>query len=174
MLTARNVKGGYWKSQIDGQDGAGVVHGKDAISFAKAMSTTSANWPAIINGANFSSFTANDFNPSSVQRIFNIKIPSSLPVGKHLRIVLTWDSSPDLVANVNDLSDLDLSFNNGAYNSLSVDGNVEIIDVPNGSVVPNGTYTCAIVPYTWRIHPNARSTGIYSALVWGWVTDHAR
>jgi hypothetical protein len=173
MLTARNVKYGYWSVGTDGLDGAGVVHGQDAISFAQSMATVSPNGVAVISGHYYNWFSQSDFLPSSVHRSFNIKIPSSLPANKHLRIVLTWDSSPDFVANVNDLSDMDLLFNNGSHSSTSWDANVEMIDIPAANVTPNGTYSCEIVPYLWRHHTNARSSNFYVALTWGWVTDHA-
>jgi hypothetical protein len=137
------------------------------------MATVYPNSTAQINGYYYTSLSQSDFIPSSVHRSFNIKIPSSLPADKHLRIVLTWDSSPDLIANVNDISDIDLSFNNGAKSSSSWDANVEMIDVPAANTAPNGTYPCEIVPYLWRHHANARSSIIYVALAWGWVTDHA-
>jgi subtilase family protein len=173
MLTARNVKYGYWSPGTDGLDGAGVVHGQDAISFAQSMVSVSPNNTAEVNGVYYASLSQADFTPSPVVKYFNIKIPASLPANKHLRIVLTWDSSPDIGANVNDLSDFDLSFNNGWQWSSSWDANVETIDVPAANVTPNATYNCGIHPYTWRHHANARSSLVYTSLTWGWVTDHA-
>jgi hypothetical protein len=175
LLTARNVTGGYWDWLVDGWDGAGVVHGLDAINFAKTMSwISSPNNVAKQNGYYASSFQQVDFSPSA-PRQFNIQIPSVLPSGRHLRIVLTWTSSPDLINRVNDLSDLDLHFvgNSESRFASSWDSNIEILDILPSEVTPNGTYMCRIVPYTWRHHPNARSNRIYASLVWTWVTNHA-
>lgn len=170
IATARNVTGGEWNSWIDGTDGGGVIHGYNAINLGKTATRVNPGNTAALSGYWYGSFSSNDF-ANYATKTFNIKTPSPLPGGAHLRIVLTWDSSPDFLAGVNDLSDLDLTF--GAFASSSYDGNIEVIDVPNSSVSANTSYPVVVRPFAWRHHPNARSASIYGALTWAYVADHA-
>jgi hypothetical protein len=176
LQTARNVTGGYWRSGTDGLDGAGVVHGQDAIAFAQTMTPININSTAVTKAFYYTSFSASDFIPSQIPRNFNIKIPSSITSGTHLRVVFTWDSSPDLITSQNLLSDFDLwvyTNSGGLLTSSSYDSNIETVDVPNSAITAGGTYTCSIRPWVWRMPPNARSPRTYAALTWGFVADHA-
>jgi hypothetical protein len=171
LLTSRNVRDGYWNRTFDGVDGNGVVHGQDAISFAQSMATVSPGNGAVANGLWIGSLSQADFNGNS--KDFNVKIPSVLPTGKHLRFVLTWDSSPDFIARVDDLSDVDLGHWASDTWSSSFDGNIEILDLPVSITPAGSTQVISVVPYVWRIHPNARSSIIYAAAAWSFVADHA-
>lgn len=174
LLTARNVSGGYWQSGIDGIDGAGVIHGSDARAWAQSMTSVSPNGTAVEKGYYYTSFSSGDFTAQTA-RTLNVKIPNPIPAGKHLRIVLTWDSSPDLASGANNLSDIDLEFDasSQAFYSSSWDSNIEILDITSG-VSAGSTYVCKIKPMSWHWSSGARSTSIYAALAWGYVTDHAR
>ncbi|MBN1601434.1 MAG: hypothetical protein JW915_07485 [Chitinispirillaceae bacterium] len=107
---------------------------------------------------------------------FNIAIPNPKPAGKHLKIVLTWDSSPYESSDINELSDLDLSFqsNSQYYSSVSYESNVEIIDINASHLTAGSTYTAIVSPYTLRI-PAGSYNGdhIYYSIAWTWVKDHA-
>jgi len=176
LTTARNVTNGYWNSQYDGKDGAGVVHGADAVAFAKNMTTATPNGAAQLNGYWWGQLGASDFPPTQKPKYFYAKIPSTIPSGKHLRIVLTWDSSPDRTNNLNDLSDVDLYFDGAAsqMRSQSNESSIEVIDVPNTSIAANGTYKITLLPWLWRHSNTAISATVPASLVWTFVTDHAR
>jgi hypothetical protein len=173
LATAQNVDFENWSYLSDGRDGAGVVSGADAVSFAKKFVLTNytnqtAYTDAIANG---SLYQADDGSFIA----FNVLIPGSIPVGKHLRIVLTWDSSPSTNNGVNNLSDLDLEFsaNNNLYKSYSYDSNVELLDIDNNQVTPGKTYTATIDCHTMRIPSYSDYPYIYYAIGWTWVKDHA-
>jgi hypothetical protein len=107
---------------------------------------------------------------------FAIKIPNPKPTGKHLKIVLTWESSPSLTDPINDLSDLDLNFtgNSTTYIYSRWDSNVEIIDVDASQVTAGNTYNVNVPIYTMRISAQAYSQSINSCIAWTWVKDHAQ
>jgi hypothetical protein len=176
LVTAMNTNGYYWNSNTDGKDGAGAVSGIDAVTFAQNHTiVTGPGNLACINGQYAGSMTIADQN---VNKTFNIGIPSTLPSGKHLRIVLTWDSSPDLTTTwKNYLSNLDLFAYNthGALVGMggSWDGNVEMTDVPQSSCIPGAVYTAIVSPSTIRIPAGARYQGFYYCIAWTWVKDHA-
>jgi hypothetical protein len=175
ILTARNVTNGYWNHGYDGKDGGGVIHGADAISFGKSYTQVYPGSPSAEKALWYGSFSAGDFSPTR-NKTFSIKIPSTKPAGKHLRIVLTWNSIPDLVARRNYLSDIDLRFtsNSGVTTSTSWDSNNEVLDIESSTLTAGGTYQCVVVPAIWRIGTNARTSSTYASLAWHWVTDRAR
>jgi hypothetical protein len=177
LVTAMEVGGGYWNpDSYDQADGAGAISGIDAVTFGQ--NHTIVNGPndvAAVNGQFAGYMTTSN---QSVPAIFNLAMPSSLPSGKHLRVVLTWDANPDLTTTMrNYLSDLDLYVYNNNSNMLgssaSWDGNVEIVDVPASSCTPNVVYTAEVYPSTIRIPAGARSQGFYYCIAWTWVKDHA-
>lgn len=171
ILTTRNVTGGNWKQNIDGLDGNGVIHGKDAISFAKKMITVSPNGTARTDGLWNGSLSQTDFGTT---KNFNVKIPTVLPSGQHLRVVLTWSSSPDFIAQIDDLSDLDLFHSGSGTTSNSWNSNIEVLDIPVGNTPAGSVQVVSVSPLTWRRNANARSNIIYVAMAWSFVADQAR
>jgi hypothetical protein len=177
ILTAMNVNSGYWSADsYDGADGAGAISGIDAVSFGLLHTIVSGP-----NGAAATSGQYGGFMTSAdqlVTKTFNIAIPSSLPSGKHLRVVLTWDANPDLTTTFkNYLSDLDLfirdNHNNLIGSSASWDGNVEMVDIPSSNCTPNTVYTAIVNPINIRIPTAARMQGFWYCVAWTWVKDHA-
>lgn len=172
LLTSRNVTDGYWNDNFDGKDGNGIIHGQDAIAFAQTKTSVSPGNTAVENGLWMGSLTQSDFNYQ--EKAFNIRIPSQLPSGKHLRVVLTWDASPDLSAGITELSDIDLLHPASGTNSNSWNSNIEILDLPQSATPAGSTQTVSVFPYSWRHSAGARSSSIYVALAWTFVSDHAR
>ncbi len=170
LATAHNVDGGYWNSAIDGRDGEGVISGIDAIWFAKNRVEVQPGGQAETGSA---VGTIDAASPTELQ--FFVKIPSVKPTGKHLRIVLTWDSNPDLTNHRNALSDLDLVFitKAGIYSSLSYDGNVESIDVPSEKLTAGAVYPLNVVVSRLDIPTDAIAQFFYYAVGWTWARDHA-
>ena len=166
MLTAENIHGGYWNTYSDGQDGNGVISGNAACKFAINHSSTPPGAMGVIDGMYAASWQNTDFSDKD----FAIKIPSRKPNNHHLRIVLTWDSNPDLNGSINHLSDLDLNFDSGRYLSNSWDSNVEVIDVPMNEVAAGSTYNVSIDPVFLR---TGSMTYFYYAIGWTWVKDNA-
>jgi hypothetical protein len=174
LATAQNVDFNYWNYLQDGRDGAGVVCGTDAVWLAKNHTTiTGPNNTAANYGICAGSLTSS-FQNQGMQ--FNISIPNPKPSGKHLRVVLTWDSSPSYSGQTNDLSDLDLYMygNNSGYNSFSYESNVEMMDVPASDLTSGTTYVATVYGSTIRIPSNAYVSYIYYSIAWTWVKDHAR
>jgi hypothetical protein len=100
LNTSRNVKGGYWNQHIDGQDGAGTIHGADAIAFASGLIQVSPGNTAKTKARYFASFSSSTF--SSGAKSFNVLIPNPKPANQHLRVVLTWDSFPGMTSGTRD------------------------------------------------------------------------
>ena len=176
LLTAHNVDGGHWNATVDGRDGAGVVSGLDAVRFAKEHVEVEPNrvFPAE-HGLSHGSFGLND---TGGQVELQVRVPDAKPVGKHLRVVLTWDSIPDRDLHRNTVSDLDLLFssNKSTYNymSMSEDSNVEIIDIPSRVLVAGETYPLTVSVSQARVPTNAVTDVFYWAVGWTWVQDHAQ
>ena len=95
LATAQNVDLNYWSYQENGRDGAGVISGSEAVWFARKHTTVYPNNTAVPYGSLGASNQGSTIN-------YNILIPPTKPAGKHLRIVLTWDSSPSLTDAKND------------------------------------------------------------------------
>jgi hypothetical protein len=175
ILTAQNVDGGDWTSSTDGRDGAGVASGSEAVSFAQNHTTVSIGNSAVEKGMMAGSMYASDF--SSGAKRFNFAVPNPKPSGKHLRVVLTWDSNPIVGGGVNALSDLDLTVqkNGGTQGSYSWDGNVEVVDVSASSLTAGGSYYIDAIPAINRIPSSgSRTNFFYYAIAWTWVKDHAQ
>ncbi len=172
IATSANVHGGHWSHRADGWDGAGVISGMDAMAFARNHASVSPNNTPIEEGMHAGSFYASDF--TSDKRFF-VRAPNPLPAGRHLRVVLTFDSNPVLNQSVNALSDLDLTVrhNGGSDGSYSWDGNVEIVDVASSQLTPGGVYEIIVNPVSNRIPANARTQYFYWALAWTWARDSA-
>lgn len=175
LQTARNVHGGLWNWREDGKDGAGVVHGASAIAFATNLPWTSPGNTPIPKAYSFLNFCQTDFGGNGT-KTYNISIPNPKPAGQHLRVVLTWNSFPDLVNNENRLPDVDISLssNIGNRTSSSWDANVEILDIPAVEFTAGGNYSLDIVPYMWRRTAGANANCSYAALTWGFTTTQAR
>lgn len=173
LVTAENVDGGEWDMNIDGRDGAGVVNGSTAMEFA-AFHEEAWDGRPIERGMDADYVPDSYFNGPS--KNYKIKMPSSLPSGKHLRIVLTWHSTPDLNKSINYISDLDLSFLTSSqyYSSASYLSNVEIIDVPRAQLTPGATYDAFVSFVTNRRPSSSRTLGTNMVIAWTWVADHAR
>ncbi len=174
VLTAQNVDGGDWSYATDGRDGSGTVSGSEGVSFAQNHTSVSPGNSAVEKGMGASSMYASDF--SGANKRFYVAAPNPLPSGKHLRVVLTWDSNPVVGGGVNALSDLDLivQTNSGTSGSYSWDGNVEVVDVSNGSLTSGSTYWVDVDPVINRIPTSgSRTDYFYWSIAWEWVADHA-
>lgn len=173
ILTAQNVDGGDWASGTDGRDGAGVVSGSEAVSFAQNHTSVSIGGSAVEKGMMATSMYASDF---SSNKRFNYAVPNPKPSGKHLRVVLTWDSNPVVGGGINALSDLDLivQYNGSTRSSRSWDNNVEVVDIAASEVTAGSSYYIDVAPYTNRIPASgSRANFFYYAIAWTWVKDHA-
>ncbi len=173
MLTAQNCDGGEWNCGIDGKDGAGVISGTNAVLFAKNHTSVAPNGSAVQDGLSAGTWYSTDV----MEKRFNILIPNSKPANKHLRVVLTWDTDPELEEGINYLSDLDLvaSTYGGYLESYSYNGNVEIVDIPSGGLTEGSTIHATINPTVLRFStiPNHKDY-FYYAIGWTWVADHAQ
>lgn len=175
VLTAQNIDGGDWSNTTDGRDGSGVVSGTEAVSFAQNHTAVSTGNTAVQKGMAAGFISASDFSAANRRYIYNV--PNPKPSGKHLRVVLTWDSNPVVTTGgANALSDMDLLVQTGAdtLKSKSWDSNVEVVDVPAANVVAGGDYSIEVDPVTNRIPASgSRTTFFYYALAWEWVKDSA-
>lgn len=176
LLTAHNVDGGYGNAGVDGRDGAGVVSAFDAVQFAKHHTQVYPDRVVPVeHGLAFGALGQSDNGRLIALRV---KVPDVKPVGKHLRIVLTWDSIPDRDRYVNSLSNLDLLFssNGSTYNHISAreDSNVEIIDVPSNELAAGRTYPLIVSVTQARVPAIAVADFFYWAGGWTWVQDHAQ
>lgn len=174
ILTAHNVDGGHWASGTDGRDGSGVVSGADAVAFAQSHTSVSPGNSAVENGMGAGSLYASDFGAGNKR--FYYRAPNPMPSGKHLRVVVTWDSNPIVGGSTNALSDLDLVVqkNGGTQSSTSWDGNVEVVDIANSDLSAGGAYYIDVAPAINRIPTSgSRTNFFYYAIGWTWVKDHA-
>jgi hypothetical protein len=169
ILTAQNVESGDWTTSSDERDGTGTVSGSEAVAFASGHTAVSPGNTACASGLGASSFYAADFSAS---KRFNFQVPNPKPSGKHLRVVLTWDSNPNVSNGTNDLSDLDLAvqYNGGTRYSSSWDSNVEVVDIAASELTAGSNYYIDISPYANRIPSGSY---FYYAIGWTWVRDHA-
>jgi hypothetical protein len=174
ILTAENVDGGDWYANTDGRDGAGVISGSEAVSFAQNHTSVSAGGAAAEKGMTAGSLYAADFTASNKR--FNYVVPNPKPSGKHLRVVLTWDSNPVVGGSSNALSDLDLivQTNSGTSGAYSWDNNVEVVDVAAASLTAGSSYYIDVDPAINRIPASgSRTNYTYYAIAWTWVKDEA-
>ncbi len=173
LNTARNVHGAEWNQSQDGKDGAGVIHGQDAIAFATNLPSVSPGNSPVSRGYYYSLLTQSNFG---TPLYFNVAIPNPRPSGQHLRVVLTWNSMPSLIWSSNILQDIDLyvtSYSNFRYSSSS-DSNIEIVDFPASETPAGTTATIQVYPAIWRRVDNSRVNFTYVALTWGFVANHAQ
>jgi hypothetical protein len=61
LNTSRNVHGGLWDRFKDGKDGAGVIHGQNAIGFATNLLSVNPGNAAAMKAYNYSQFCESDF-----------------------------------------------------------------------------------------------------------------
>ena len=172
ILTAQNCDGNEWSAATDGKDGTGAVSGSDAVAFAmNCTNLSSPNSEAVETGI----FASSWYSQDNVAKKFNIQVPASLPVGKHLRVVLTWDSRPDIANNQNYLTDLDLYCSGtGVYDySVSWEGNVEVVDIPREQLTPGQTIEASAFPSIIRFPYDPSKNWFYYSIGWTWVKDHA-
>ncbi len=171
MLTAHNCDGDYWNVNEDGRDGAGAISGSDARAYAEnATEVPLGMSTGEVNGFYVGSWWQGDNDAKS----FIIRVPSNKPAGKHLRVVLLWDSNPDLVNSTNTISDLDLTAfysNNRGYYSSSYDSNIEMFDVPASELTADQDYPFSVNPWRIDIPANARANYFYWSVGWTWVAD---
>ncbi len=171
LLTAQNVEAGYWASAVDERDGTGVISGADAIAFARNHTTVRPGAQAIDGLGGGSLATSNEGDTLT----FYIRTPPDKPGSRHLRAAVVWTSNPDMVANVNSLSDLDLELRDSLGNliagSYSLDGNVEIIDIPADGLSANTLYTLEVEVVDMRIPADARANYLYYTVGWTWAED---
>jgi hypothetical protein len=175
LATAQNVDRGYWSYTSDGRDGAGVVDGAGAVAFAQGHTTVYPNNTAVVDGIGASSISSSDFAYPNNPIVYNIQIPNPKPSGKHLRVVLTWDSNPLLNSATNELSDLDLLVTSGSAGmaSQSNNSNVEMVDIPNTTFTAGSTVEARISKWMDRIPSGGRASYFYYSIGWTWVKDHA-
>lgn len=175
MVTAQNCDGGEWDASVDGKDGAGAILGTNAVLFAQNHTAISGpNNTAAQDGLYASSW----YSTETTQKQFYILVPNPKPANKHLRVVVTWDSRPDLTGYQNYLSDLDLVVKpvpggQGSYGaSASWNGNVEIVDVPGSSLSAGSTIQAIVTPCVFRF--SSYPDFFYYSIGWTWVADHAQ
>ena len=174
ILTAQNVDASDWSTDTDERDGTGVVSGSEAVAFAKNHTLVSFGNSAVESGMVAGALYAADF--SAGNKRFNYHVPNSKPAGKHLRVVLTWDSNPVIGAGINALSDLDLivQYNGSTKAAASWDSNVEVVDIAASDLSAGSNYYIDISLYANRIPASgARANYLYYAIAWTWVKDHA-
>lgn len=169
ILTAHNVESGGWTVSGDERDGTGTISGADAVAFASGHTSVSPGNSACEKGMGAASFYASDFGSN---KRFNFLVPNPKPSGKHLRVVLTWDSNPNVSNGTNDLSDMDLIVqkNGGTQSSSSWDSNVEVVDVAASELTAGSSYYIDVSPYANRIPSGSY---FYYAIAWAWVADEA-
>jgi hypothetical protein len=181
VLTAQNVYGDYWSPVNDGIDGAGAISGAGAVLFALNSTSVSQSNSAVERGYNVGSIPENTGNYYNIN--FSIKVPDTKPAGKHLRIVLTWDSSLSLSSlDSNKLADLDLvvpgyscPFNNND-NWGTWESNVEVADIASNRLTPGSVISPFIRVWDFTIPASAYNksmNAIYYSIAWTWVKDHA-
>jgi hypothetical protein len=158
---------------IDGIDGAGVISGTSAVTFAKSMYITSPNGTlAVQNGIYTGPISENTGNYYNIN--FKIKIPPTLPTG----------SSPSLTDTVNDVADLDLvvpgfycpgkGVNNENWGSW--ESNVEVAEIVRNLITPGSTINPYVRVWPFTIPASAYNKSIneiYYSIAWTWVKDHA-
>jgi hypothetical protein len=174
VLTAQNVDGGYWSTATDDRDGSGVVSGSEAVSFAHNHTSVSPGNTAVEKGMTAGSLYAADF--SAANKRFNYLAPNPMPSGKHLRVVVTWDSNPIVGGGSNALSDIDLTvqINGSTQGAYSWDSNIEVVDVAAANLTAGSSYYIDVDPVINRIPASgSRTNYIYYAVAWAWVKDHA-
>lgn len=169
ILTAQNVESGNWTVSSDERDGTGTVSGSEAVSFAQNHTSVSPGNTACEKGMGAASMYASDFGSN---KRYYFQVPNPKPSGRHLRVVLTWDSNPNVNNGTNDLSDMDLVVQTSAGNqySSSWDSNVEVVDVDASNLTAGSAYFLDVSPYANRIPSGAF---FYYAIAWSWVKDHA-
>jgi hypothetical protein len=128
-----------------------------------------------VDGIGASSISASDFASPNSPIVYKIRIPNPKPSGKHLRVVLTWDSNPLLNSAANELSDLDLlvTSGSGGIASQSNNSNVEMVDVPITTFAAGSTVDARITKWLNRIPSGGRANFFYYSIGWTWVKDHA-
>jgi hypothetical protein len=144
------------------------------VAFAQGHTSVSPGNTAVEKGMGSGSIYAADF--SAPNKRFYYAVPNPKPAGKHLRVVLTWDSNPIVGGGTNALSDMDLIVQNdgGTQGSYSWDSNVEMVDVAASSVTAGSSYYIDVDPAINRIPASgSRTNFFYYAIAWAWVKDHA-
>jgi hypothetical protein len=172
LVTAENVDSGYWDPENhDARDGAGTVSGANAVAFATSATDVYPGGDPAVNGLSAGELSDGEF-PSYLW--YSYVTPSTLPSGKHLRAVLTWDSSPGTDSSENELSDMDLyvQSNIGWHVSSTLNGNIEMLDIDNGYLSTNATYGILVYPTIFRKASDGPDYTKYS-IAWTWVKDHA-
>lgn len=172
LLTAQNVDSGYWYPSVyDSRDGAGTVSGSSSVAFIKMSSELDPeNGPAI--QGYYNGYT--DSTSWEQPQLFSYLVPSEKPAGKHLRVVLSWTSSPSIDTVENEISDFDLYVENvygwkvsGTWNS-----NTEIVDIPSSDLVADTQYDILVDKYAYRKASDGPEF-LYYTVAWTWVKDHA-
>lgn len=174
VLTAENVDGGEQHSTVDTRDGAGTISGANAVAFATHAVNTNNEIGPHISAMKSGYLDASHFQDGWFYIEENYRVPSSIPSGMHLRLVLTWTSSPGTNYAENKVSDLMLfAQSNGGWSySDSWNGNVEVININNAHLNPNGSYAIRIYPTAFRTALDGPEE-VHYTLAWTWVKDHA-
>jgi hypothetical protein len=172
VLTAHNADGTQWDVAVDDRDGTGTVSGQDAEQFARNyIRVAPGHTNPVTNGLAF----VKEWDTSATYHYYRIQAPQTLPSNKHLRVVLNWDSRPQIATSTNHLTDLDIGMwvNGVFYSSMSDNDNYEVIDVPNTAITPGNYYQVMLAKVVNRFPAAAGSKYTFYSLVWSWVRDHA-
>ncbi|MBN1517701.1 hypothetical protein JXA32_14150, partial [Candidatus Sumerlaeota bacterium] len=112
------------------------------------------------------------YHGDTSDRVFWLEVPYDIPVGKHLRVVLTWDSNAKTATATNDLTDFDLYMTGDSkeYVSDSANSNIEIINIPQEDLTPATYYPFTVKHSIDRI-PAGEFT--YFCVAWTWAEDSA-
>ncbi|MCD6025087.1 MAG: Subtilase family [Fibrobacteria bacterium] len=178
LVTAENVDSGYWNPSVqDSRDGAGTVSGARAVEFAaNAQYTELFPYGDPVQTGLVSDYLDSAYFDQGgfIERYYKYQVPQTIPSGKHLRVVLTWTSSPSLSTAENEISDLGLYVNddNGWVGSDTWESNVEIVDIDNGALTPGQDYYIWVHPGTYRKSDGGPDL-FYYTVAWTWVKDHA-
>lgn len=177
ILTAHNVHGGHFDPVSDGVDGTGTLAGIDAVDFARNHSAVGWGHTNPVE----TGLAVGSLYPDTAYRDlhYKIQVPSTLPSGRHLRIVALWDGSPSMTSYTNTLADLDIVIpsypcptNGNNINWGTWDSNVEAADIPNSALTPGQTIDFFVRAWPFNIQADAIANYIYYAVGWEWVRDH--
>jgi hypothetical protein len=172
LLTAENVDSGSWTPTYqDSRDGAGTISAANAVNI-QLTKVDNEEGPHVA-GIKSGYMSPEDFTGAAFITESYL-VPGTIPSGMHLRLVLTWTSSPGINYAENEISDVSLfaHTNWGWRWSETWNSNTEIIDIPNASLTPNTSYDIKVYPTVHRTATDGPEE-VYYTLAWAWVKDHA-
>jgi len=174
LVSAQNVDGGEWSQFVDGRDGAGVISGYDAELFVRNATHVNQDGDSATTSCVSGIYGGSWYQSGASNHSFWCLVPTTKPAGKHLRIVLTWNSNANTSTNTNDLTDMDLvAFpNNHLKVCVSKNSNNEIINIASNdaNLVSGQIFRIKVINTTNRIPVGSLT---YYAVGWSWVVDQA-